>query len=68
MMADVKYEKNHYMEEGSGICGLLQGQWVGFQGPRMRLSIRKTCLTTHTIQQWNPVLSKPVISASLQVC
>ena len=31
MMADVKYEKNHYMEEGSGICGLLQGQIPGTQ-------------------------------------
>lgn len=28
-MVDTKYEKDHYMEEESSICGILEGQQVG---------------------------------------
>lgn len=68
MMAEVKYEKDHYMGEESGTCGLLKGQWVGLQGSRIKLNVRKDCLTIYTIWQWNRVLAKRVISLSLQVC
>lgn len=44
VIANVKYKKHHYMGEESHVCGLLEGQWVGLQGSRTRLSVRKNCL------------------------